>query len=67
MICRIYGFIAPKIVNKQAYYVLSIDMWALGVVLFVILTKVFQFKSQTDKDLNRKIWNARYPIITSMY
>lgn len=66
MFCGTPSFMAPEIVNKQDCYGPPVDIWALGVVLFVMLTGVFPFKGHTDKDLNQMICSAEYPIITGL-
>lgn len=52
---------APEIVVKKEYRGSLADVWALGVLLYVILTGVFPFKGQTDKELYQKICAADYP------
>ena len=36
-------------------------MWALGVLLYVVLTGIFPFKGQTDKELYKKFVTSDYP------
>lgn len=54
---------APEIVRKEEYRGPPVDIWALGVVLFVMLTGVFPFKGNTDKELYTKICNSQHPNI----
>lgn len=46
---------APEIVNHQQHNYYKADMWALGVILFALLSGKFPFKAQSDKDLYNKI------------
>jgi MAP/microtubule affinity-regulating kinase len=46
---------APEIVKKQEYDGPPVDMWALGVLLYVMLTRLFPFKGMNENDLYRKI------------
>lgn len=45
---------APEIV-KKAPYDLAVDVWSCGIVLFKLLTGVFPFRGNSEKDLNKKI------------
>lgn len=53
---------APEIVKKSPYD-LSVDVWACGVILFKLLTGVFPFRGNSEKDLNKKILTGKleYP------
>ena len=47
---------APEITAKKEYFGNATDVWALGVLLFVLLCGTFPFKSYTnDIELFRKI------------
>ena len=39
---------APEIVNKQNHNYLATDIWALGIVLFALLTGKFPFKAENN-------------------
>ena len=43
-------YMAPEII-KQLSYDSSVDIWALGVLLFALLCGKFPFKGQNDKEL----------------
>ena len=42
---------APEIVRKSDYEGKPVDMWALGVLLYVMLTGVNPFRGTSEKDL----------------
>ena len=46
---------APEIVKRVEYLGTKADIWALGVLLYVMLAGVFPFKGTHDRDLYRKI------------
>ena len=46
---------APEIVNHQQHNYFKSDIWALGIILFCLLSGKFPFKAQNDKDLYNKI------------
>jgi 5'-AMP-activated protein kinase, catalytic alpha subunit len=46
---------APEIVSKKEYQGTAADIWAIGVVMYVILTGYLPFKSEEEKGLYRKI------------
>ena len=39
---------APEIVDKKEYRGEPADIWALGVLFFVVVTGIFPFKGSTD-------------------
>ena len=46
---------APEITYKREYEGKPVDMWALGVLLFVMLTGTFPFRGISEQDLYYKI------------
>ncbi|CAD8210474.1 unnamed protein product [Paramecium pentaurelia] len=64
--CGTPQYMAPELVKKSAYDQ-SVDVWACGVILFKILTGVFPFRGNSEKDLNRKICLGKleYPSFVS--
>ena len=60
MFCGTPSFMAPEIVTKQEYRGEPADVWALGVVLFVMVSGSFPFKGHSDKELYQKICSSDY-------
>ena len=46
---------APEIVCKKCYFGFPVDVWALGVLLYVMLCGKFPFKGIDDKSLFKEI------------
>lgn len=42
---------APELVNKQEYFGKPVDIWALGVLLYVLVSGHFPFKGREDLEL----------------
>lgn len=61
--CGTPSYMAPELVKKAEYDGRHVDMWALGVLLFAMLSGTFPFKGQSEKELYGKIQRAqfRYP------
>lgn len=53
---------APEIVQKIEYAGPPADIWALGVLLFTLLSGCFPYRGATDKELYKKIMRADYKI-----
>ena len=51
---------APEIVKKSEYDGFKTDIWALGVVLYVMLTGRFPFKAKTEKELFSRIQMGQF-------
>ena len=58
--CGTPSYMSPEIVNKKDYWGSAADVWACGVLLFVMLTGQVPFKSTQEKDLYRKITKGVY-------
>ena len=53
--CGTPSYMAPEIVQKKEYDGKAVDMWALGVLLFAMLTGTFPFRGISEQDLYYKI------------
>lgn len=51
---------APEILKKEEYYARPIDIWAMGVLLYVLMSNKFPFKGGTDEELNNAIIRGKY-------
>lgn len=55
MYCGTNEFMAPEMISHKPYNGKQIDMWALGVILYVILTKTHPFVGRNEREILRKI------------
>jgi MAP/microtubule affinity-regulating kinase len=60
--CGTPSYMSPEIVARKEYYGPPADVWALGVLLFVMLSGVYPFKGRDDKDLYRKIIKGQFEV-----
>ena len=65
--CGTPSYMAPEIVNKTEYCGPPADIWALGVLLFTILSGCFPYRGATDKELYSKITRADYKLPSEVY
>ena len=64
--CGTPHYMAPEIVLKCPYNGFKADIWALGVLLFRMLTAQFPFKGNSEKELNSRIISAQFISPTSI-
>lgn len=57
--CGTPSYMAPEIVKNVEYVGQGADVWALGILLFVMTCGCFPFKGANDRELFRKIENAK--------
>ena len=58
--CGTPSYMAPELVRKHSYDGKQVDMWALGVLLYVMLTGVLPFRGSTEKELFDKIQKGKF-------
>ena len=58
--CGTPSYMSPEIVSKREYYGAPSDIWACGVLLYVLVFGCFPFKSGFEKDLFRKIQRGNF-------
>ena len=58
--CGTPSYMSPEIVGKREYMGSAADVWACGVILFVLLVGQVPFKSNNEKELYRKIQKGVY-------
>lgn len=57
--CGTPGYVAPEIV-KGIPYGTQVDMWSLGVILYILMAGYPPFNGKTQKDLFKQIRRGRY-------
>ena len=55
MFCGTPVYMSPEIVDKKPHNYFKADVWALGIVLYALLSGKFPFKGENNKDLFMKI------------
>lgn len=62
LFCGTPSYMAPEIVLRKEYAGNPADIWALGVLLFALLSGTFPFKGTTERELYRKIARGIFEI-----
>ena len=57
---------APEIVSKKDYFGPPVDVWACGIILYVMMAGCFPFRSPDEKTLYAKIQNGAFEIPDSI-
>ena len=66
LFCGTPSYMAPEIVGKRENSGAPADVWALGVLLFVMLTGSYPFKSSSDRELYRMILKGKFDVPLGM-
>jgi len=64
--CGTPSYMCPEIVSKKEYLGPPTDVWAAGVLLYVIICGCFPFKSTFERELYRKIQKGIYSFPLNM-
>jgi len=57
------AFVSPEVVVSQSYDGASADMWALGVVLYILLTGTYPFRDSHPANLFQKIQQGHAAVV----
>ncbi|KAI9921080.1 hypothetical protein PsorP6_000381 [Peronosclerospora sorghi] len=55
------GYLAPEMLQRQAYS-MSVDMWALGIIVYVLLCGCLPFDDDGDKIANENVARAKFSL-----
>ena len=64
--CGTPHYMDPDIVRKIAYSGFAADVWACGVILYIIYVGKWPFFGEFEADLYRKIQNGKYTAVPSI-
>jgi len=60
MFCGTPCYMDPDLVKKKKYSGQGVDVWALGVILFLLITGGVPFWGDNEAELYRRICSARF-------
>ncbi|CAI2380776.1 unnamed protein product [Moneuplotes crassus] len=60
--CGTPNYMAPELIKKEEFDYELVDVWALGVLFYSLLTGLFPFKGASNKDMFSRITKGNYII-----
>jgi len=61
--CGTPGYVAPEVITHEAYST-QIDMWSVGVIVYILLCGFPPFYGENDAQMFRKIRSAQYKFLS---
>ena len=58
--CGTPAYMSPEIVKKNPYAGAKADIWALGVILYLMVVGTLPFRAPNEQELNRLIMAGKY-------
>merc|ERR1712146_320173 len=62
--CGSPGYVAPEVLECESYDKL-VDMWSVGVILYILLVGYPPFYADSDPELFKKIMACNYEFVTA--
>jgi len=60
LFCGTALYVAPEIVNRKSYWGPPVDIWSLGIILYVMLSGRFPFRGSNESELYKSIAKGVY-------
>lgn len=60
--CGTPTYMAPEIVKRVPYKGSEVDVWAVGIMVYRMLTGTYPFMARTDKELYKKIISGNFEV-----
>eukprot|EP00736_Rhodelphis_marinus_P001724 Rmarinus@m.9821 len=60
LMCGTPAYVPPEIINHQKYFGSKVDVWSLGVLLYILLTGRYPFDGKDKDEMYENICAAKY-------